>query len=52
MRTPATKVGTMNVQALAAPDTPYMFEALQNCDLTVHVATKLNVATSCTGSRR
>ena len=28
--------------ALAAPDTPYMFEALQNCDLTVHVATKLN----------
>ena len=28
--------------ALAEPDTPYMFEALQNCDLTVHVATKLN----------
>ena len=28
--------------ALAAPDTPYTFEALQNCDLTVHVATKLN----------
>jgi molybdopterin-dependent oxidoreductase alpha subunit len=28
--------------ALAAPDTPYAFEALRNCDLTVHVATKLN----------
>jgi molybdopterin-dependent oxidoreductase alpha subunit len=28
--------------ALAAPDTPYTFDALQNCDLTVHVATKLN----------
>jgi molybdopterin-dependent oxidoreductase alpha subunit len=28
--------------ALAAPDTPYTFEALRNCDLTVHVATKLN----------
>jgi molybdopterin-dependent oxidoreductase alpha subunit len=28
--------------ALAAPDTPYTFEALQSCDLTVHVATKLN----------
>ena len=28
--------------ALAAPDTPYTFEALQNCELTVHVATKLN----------
>ena len=28
--------------ALAAPDTPYTFEALQNCELTVQVATKLN----------
>jgi molybdopterin-dependent oxidoreductase alpha subunit len=28
--------------ALAAPDTPYTFAALGNCDLTVHVATKLN----------
>jgi molybdopterin-dependent oxidoreductase alpha subunit len=28
--------------ALAAPDTPYTFEAFRNCDLTVHVATKLN----------
>jgi molybdopterin-dependent oxidoreductase alpha subunit len=28
--------------ALAAPDTAYTFAALQNCDLTVHVATKLN----------
>ena len=28
--------------ALAAPDTRYTFEAMQNCDLTVHVATKLN----------
>jgi molybdopterin-dependent oxidoreductase alpha subunit len=28
--------------ALATPDTPYTFEALQNCELTVHVATKLN----------
>ncbi len=28
--------------ALAAPDTAYTFEALQNCALTVHVATKLN----------
>jgi molybdopterin-dependent oxidoreductase alpha subunit len=28
--------------ALAAPDTRYAFEALGNCDLTVHVATKLN----------
>ncbi|HEX3957345.1 MAG TPA: FdhF/YdeP family oxidoreductase [Trebonia sp.] len=28
--------------ALAAPDTPYTFEAFQNCELTVHVATKLN----------
>jgi molybdopterin-dependent oxidoreductase alpha subunit len=28
--------------ALAAPDTPYTFQALRNCDLTVHVATKLN----------
>ena len=28
--------------ALAAPDTPYTFEALRNCELTVHVATKLN----------
>jgi molybdopterin-dependent oxidoreductase alpha subunit len=28
--------------ALAAPDTPYTFEAVRNCDLTVHVATKLN----------
>ncbi len=28
--------------ALAAPDTPYTFEALRNCLLTVHVATKLN----------
>jgi molybdopterin-dependent oxidoreductase alpha subunit len=28
--------------ALAAPDTTYTFEALRNCDLTVHVATKLN----------
>ncbi|GAB3619943.1 FdhF/YdeP family oxidoreductase [Glutamicibacter endophyticus] len=28
--------------ALAAPDTEYTFEALRNCDLTVHVSTKLN----------
>jgi molybdopterin-dependent oxidoreductase alpha subunit len=28
--------------ALAAPDTHYTFEAFRNCDLTVHVATKLN----------
>ncbi|MCS3494509.1 molybdopterin-dependent oxidoreductase alpha subunit [Arthrobacter sp. JUb119] len=28
--------------ALAAPDTPYTFAALRNCDLTVHVSTKLN----------
>ena len=28
--------------ALASPDTPYTFEALQNCDLTVQVSTKLN----------
>jgi molybdopterin-dependent oxidoreductase alpha subunit len=28
--------------ALAGPDTAYTFEAFQNCDLTVHVATKLN----------
>jgi molybdopterin-dependent oxidoreductase alpha subunit len=28
--------------ALAGPDTRYTFEALRNCDLTVHVATKLN----------
>jgi molybdopterin-dependent oxidoreductase alpha subunit len=28
--------------ALAAPDTTYTFAALQNCELTVHVATKLN----------
>ena len=28
--------------AFAAPDTPYTFEAFGNCDLTVHVATKLN----------
>ena len=28
--------------ALAAPDTVYTFAALANCDLTVHVATKLN----------
>jgi molybdopterin-dependent oxidoreductase alpha subunit len=28
--------------ALATPDTPYTFEALRNCALTVHVATKLN----------
>jgi molybdopterin-dependent oxidoreductase alpha subunit len=28
--------------ALAAPDTPYTFAALRNCDLTVQVATKLN----------
>jgi len=28
--------------ALAAPDTPYTFAALASCDLTVHVATKLN----------
>jgi molybdopterin-dependent oxidoreductase alpha subunit len=28
--------------ALAAPDTSYTFGALRNCDLTVHVATKLN----------
>ena len=28
--------------ALAAPDTAYTFQALRNCDLTVHVATKLN----------
>jgi molybdopterin-dependent oxidoreductase alpha subunit len=27
---------------LAAPDTAYTFEAMQSCDLTVHVATKLN----------
>ncbi|MEW1656803.1 FdhF/YdeP family oxidoreductase [Streptomyces sp. NPDC093707] len=28
--------------ALAAPDTPYTFTALRNCDLTVQVSTKLN----------
>jgi molybdopterin-dependent oxidoreductase alpha subunit len=28
--------------ALAAPDTPYTFRALRNCDLTVQVSTKLN----------
>jgi molybdopterin-dependent oxidoreductase alpha subunit len=28
--------------ALAGPDTPYTLEAFGNCDLTVHVATKLN----------
>jgi molybdopterin-dependent oxidoreductase alpha subunit len=28
--------------ALAAPDTVYTFAALRNCDLTVHVATRLN----------
>jgi anaerobic selenocysteine-containing dehydrogenase len=28
--------------ALAAPDLPYTFEALRNCDLTVQVSTKLN----------
>ncbi|MYM84455.1 FdhF/YdeP family oxidoreductase [Duganella sp. FT50W] len=28
--------------AMATPDTPLTFRALQNCDLTVHVATKLN----------
>ncbi|MFF5278216.1 FdhF/YdeP family oxidoreductase [Streptomyces sp. NPDC000133] len=28
--------------ALAAPDTPYTFAALRNCDLTVQVSTKLN----------
>jgi molybdopterin-dependent oxidoreductase alpha subunit len=28
--------------ALAAPDTTYTFEAMRNCELTVHVATKLN----------
>ncbi len=28
--------------ALATPDTAYSFEALQHCDLTMHVSTKLN----------
>ncbi|KUN20807.1 formate dehydrogenase [Streptomyces corchorusii] len=28
--------------ALAAPDTPYTYAGLQNCDLTVQVSTKLN----------
>ncbi|MEU6581403.1 FdhF/YdeP family oxidoreductase [Nocardia sp. NPDC046763] len=28
--------------ALAAPDTAYTFEALRNCELTIHVSTKLN----------
>jgi molybdopterin-dependent oxidoreductase alpha subunit len=28
--------------ALATPDTPYTFEALENCELTVQVSTKLN----------
>jgi anaerobic selenocysteine-containing dehydrogenase len=28
--------------AMAGPDTPYTLEAFGNCDLTVHVATKLN----------
>jgi molybdopterin-dependent oxidoreductase alpha subunit len=28
--------------ALAAPDLPYTYEALQNCELTVQVSTKLN----------
>ncbi|MEV6022246.1 FdhF/YdeP family oxidoreductase [Streptomyces sp. NPDC052036] len=28
--------------ALAAPDTPYTYEALRQCDLTVQVSTKLN----------
>jgi molybdopterin-dependent oxidoreductase alpha subunit len=28
--------------AMATPDTPLTFEGLRNCDLTVHIATKLN----------
>ncbi|MFG2821583.1 FdhF/YdeP family oxidoreductase [Kitasatospora sp. NPDC048365] len=28
--------------ALAAPDTPYTYAGLRNCELTVHVSTKLN----------
>jgi anaerobic selenocysteine-containing dehydrogenase len=28
--------------AMATPDTPLTFKALQSCELTVHIATKLN----------
>ena len=35
-------VGVGGNFALATPDTPYTFEALQQCDLTVQVSTKLN----------
>ncbi len=37
--------------ALAAPDLPYTFEALQNCDLTVQVSTKLNRSHIAHGKR-
>lgn len=37
--------------ALAAPDTPYTFEALRACDLTVQVSTKLNRSHIVHGSR-
>jgi molybdopterin-dependent oxidoreductase alpha subunit len=37
--------------ALAAPDLPYTFAALRNCDLTVQVSTKLNRSHVVHGSR-
>ncbi|MFF1452218.1 FdhF/YdeP family oxidoreductase [Streptomyces sp. NPDC058274] len=37
--------------ALAAPDTPYTYEALRRCDLTVQVSTKLNRSHLVHGSR-
>lgn len=37
--------------ALAAPDTPYTYEALRACDLTVQVSTKLNRSHIVHGSR-
>jgi molybdopterin-dependent oxidoreductase alpha subunit len=37
--------------AMATPDTPLTFEALRKCDLTVHVATKLNRSHLVTGKQ-
>jgi len=37
--------------ALATPDTPYTFEALRRCELTVHVGTKLNRSHLVHGAR-
>jgi molybdopterin-dependent oxidoreductase alpha subunit len=37
--------------ALATPDTPYTFEALQSCELTVQVSTKLNRSHIAHGKR-